>query len=162
MFAGGFDLPDVAADLTRSPGPQRTLELFQRERRSRRFRRPFARARLLPFARHLVEGGLRYARPKVSVRLSGDFEVAPKRRRAENGHHYLFDGSVVYHFGRPSLRLGRPFRIVGGRRGTSAICTREPAGRDRHRVPRRGRVEVLARSGRSSGSGCAARASSRR
>jgi hypothetical protein len=58
-----------------------------------------------------VEGGLRFAKPVYQVRITDDFENAPDSTAEEDLSQYLFDGSLVYHFGSGSRAA--PF-VYGG------------------------------------------------
>jgi hypothetical protein len=58
-----------------------------------------------------IEGGLRFAKPVYEVRITDDFENAPDSTAEEDLSQYLFDGSLVYHFG--SSSRAAPF-VYGG------------------------------------------------
>ena len=58
-----------------------------------------------------IEGGVQYSRPKLSVRLDGDFEDAPAVTATSEITQYLFTGSAVYHFG--SSPRSAPFIALG-------------------------------------------------
>jgi hypothetical protein len=62
-----------------------------------------------------VEAGLRYARPQLRVRLSGDAEDAETLTALEDVSQYQFEGSVVWHLTNLSFASGRavPF-VIGG------------------------------------------------
>ena len=114
VFVGGKALPDVAAALTRNPGTGTgPLELFQSEGTLTSAFGAQVRVGAYVSPRIIVEGGVQYARPKVEVRLSGDFEEAETTTASETITSYLFTGSVLYHFGRPQSGF-RPFVVGGG------------------------------------------------
>jgi hypothetical protein len=60
-----------------------------------------------------VEGGFRYARPSLSVRLSDDFEDAADLTASEQVNQYVFDGSVLFHFAQWSGGRIVPFVSAG-------------------------------------------------
>jgi hypothetical protein len=64
-----------------------------------------------------VEGGMRYARPTLSVRLSGDAESAPDVTADETLSHYLFEGSVLWHLRDLSFASGGAIPYVSGGAG---------------------------------------------
>jgi hypothetical protein len=58
-----------------------------------------------------IEGGVQYARPRLEVSLSDDFEDAPAVVASESVTSYLFTGSLLYHLG--SRSAVKPF-LLGG------------------------------------------------
>ena len=114
VFLGGKDLPDVAAALTRNPGTGTgSLELFQAQGTLTSALGAQVRVGVYVSPRIIIEGGVQYARPKVEVRLSEDFEEAETTTASETITSYLFTGSVLYHFGGPQSGF-RPFVAGGG------------------------------------------------
>ena len=114
LMAGGKDLPDLAATLTRNPGTGTgAFELFQSDAVLTAAPGALARVGVYISPRLAVEGGVQFARPKVEVRLSADFEEAGPTTASETVTSYLFTGSLLYHFGRPQATL-RPFLTGGG------------------------------------------------
>ena len=74
------------------------------------------------FSRSLsIEGGLRFAKPVYEVRITDDFENAPDSTAEEDLSQYLFDGSLVYHFGSGS---DAPRRSSTAAPATCASCTK--------------------------------------
>ena len=114
VAAAGEDLPDVAASLTRNPGTGTGgFDLFQSDPSLTTAFGVHARVGVYVSPRIAIEGGVQYSRPKIEVRLSGDFEDADTTTATEDVTSYLFTGSVLYHFGRATSQL-RPFVIAGG------------------------------------------------
>jgi hypothetical protein len=114
LIAGGKDLPDVAATLTRNPGTASgAFELFRSDATLTNAFGGFARVGVYLSPAIAVEGGLQYTRPEVQVRLTGDFENAPNTTASETLNSYLVTGSLLYHFGRNTNRV-RPFILGGG------------------------------------------------
>ncbi len=114
VMSGGKDLPDMAAALTRNPGTGTgSLDLFRADSTLTSALGGRARVGVYVSPQIVVEGGVEYARPKVEVRLSGDFEDAVTTTATETLTSYLFTGSLLYHFGRPQARF-RPFVAGGG------------------------------------------------
>ena len=113
VYIQGFDLGDRSADLTRAGNDP--LELFTTSSELKSvigFQGRFG----YYFSPQLsVEGGVRYAKPKLSIRITGDFENAPNETAEETLSQYLFDGSILWHFTRPPATRGGvvPF-IMGG------------------------------------------------
>jgi hypothetical protein len=58
-----------------------------------------------------VEGGVQYSRPVLSSTLSNDFEQADSTTATETLTRYVFDGTVLYHFGKGKAM---PFVAAGG------------------------------------------------
>jgi hypothetical protein len=114
-FASGFDMGSETATLTRSTSDTR-FDLFTTESRVDGFPGLFARAGLFITRAISIEGGVRYARPKLSARLTGDAESAPNETATETATHYVFDGSVLFHLTGLSFGGGRglPFLSGGG------------------------------------------------
>lgn len=114
IAAGGKDLADVSATLTRNPGTgSGAFELFRSDATLTSALGGQVRAGFYLSPAISLEGGLQYARPRVQVRLSADFEDAPGVTASETVTSYLFTGSFLYHFGRANTRV-RPFIAAGG------------------------------------------------
>lgn len=113
IAAGGKDLPNVTATLTRNPGTgSGSLDWFQSDGTLTPALGGQARLGVYLSPALSIEGGFQYARPKVEARLTADFESAANTTASETVSSYLFTGSLLYHFGRSSDRL-RPF-LMGG------------------------------------------------
>ena len=114
IAAAGEDLPDVAATLTRNPGTGTgAFDLFQSDPSLTTAFGVHARVGVYVSPRIAIEGGVQYSRPKIEVRLSGDFEDADTTTATEDVTSYLFTGTVLYHFGKVTSQL-RPFVAAGG------------------------------------------------
>ena len=115
MFTSGFDLGDLTAELTRS-SPTEKFDLFSSEATVAGFPGAFTRLGFYLSDSVSIEGGMRYARPVLSVRLSGDAESAPNVTAEEMVSHYLFEGSLVWHLRHLSFASGRgiPYLAGGG------------------------------------------------
>jgi hypothetical protein len=112
-FAQGFDMGSETATLTRSTAGDR-FDLFTTESRVSGFPGAFARVGVY-FSRAIsVEGGVRYAKPELSVRLTGDAESAADQTATETATHYVFDGSVLFHLNGISFAGGRGVPFVSG------------------------------------------------
>jgi hypothetical protein len=111
----GFDLDSAQAELTR--GAQSDgLDLFATDGEVSGFPGFYARLGVYLSRAISVEGGLRYAKPEIRYRLSDDFESAADDTASESASHYVFDGSVLFHFTGASFGGGRgmPFVSAGG------------------------------------------------
>jgi hypothetical protein len=115
-FVAGFDLGDNTAELTRNTttgtGP------FIQFRTSTELGSALGIQGRLGFyvsPKLAVEGGVRYARPVLTTRITGDLEGAPDETATETLDQFLIDGSVLWHFGPPpsSTRRLVPF-VMGG------------------------------------------------
>ena len=113
MFTSGFDLGDLTAELTRS-SPTEKFDLFSSEATVAGFPGAFTRIGFYLSDSVSIEGGMRYARPVLSVRLSGDAESAPNVTAEETLSHYLFEGSLVWHLRHLSFASGRAIPYVAG------------------------------------------------
>lgn len=61
-----------------------------------------------------VEAGMRYSKPRLSFRLTGDAEDAPDLTAEETLTRYVFTGSVVWHLRELAFaRRGVPFIMAG-------------------------------------------------
>ena len=115
-FATGFDLGSLTAELTRST-PTDKFDLFTADSEVPGFPGAFARLGYYLSDSVSIEGGIRYTRPKLSVRLSGDAESAPDETAEETISQYLFDGSVVWHLRHLSFGSGRGIPYLAGGAG---------------------------------------------
>ena len=113
MFGPGFELGSLTAELTRST-PTETFDLFDTETKVSGFPGAFARIGYYLSDGVSIEGGLRYARPVLSVRLTGDAESAPDTTAEETLSHYLFEGSLVWHLRHLSFASGRAIPYLAG------------------------------------------------
>jgi hypothetical protein len=112
-FASGFEMGSETATLTRSTAGNR-FDLFTTDSRVGGFPGAFARVGVYFTPAISIEGGIRYAQPKVSVRLSGDAESATDETATETATHYIFDGSVLVHLNGISFAGGRGVPFVSG------------------------------------------------
>ena len=114
-FAGGFDLGEASAELTRNTttetGPF-TLFVTDAQVGSA----PGVQGRLAYYisSNFAIEGGVRFAQPVLSIELSRDAEEAPDITAEETVDQYVFSGSALWHFGRPSPRTRAVPFIFGG------------------------------------------------
>ena len=111
VYIHGFDLGDRTAELTPSTGND-PLDLFTTSSELKAAVGFQGRLGFYLSPKLSVEGGVRYAKPKLSIRVTGDFENAPNETVEETLTQYLIDGSILWHFGRPSAGTV-PF-IMGG------------------------------------------------
>lgn len=112
VFVGGYDLGERSADLTRnSGGPAGPFQLFLSDTRVTSV--PGLQARLGYYVTDnlSIEGGFRFAKPVLEIRLSDDAEDAEDLTAEETLSQYVFDAAAVWHFGRGR---GVPFLIAGG------------------------------------------------
>jgi hypothetical protein len=61
-----------------------------------------------------VEGGLRYSKPVLDIRISGDAEDAPDVTAEETLNRYVVDGSVLWHLTQLSFAGGRGVPFLSG------------------------------------------------
>jgi hypothetical protein len=116
MFAPGFDMGSMTAELTRS-APTDKFDLFNSDTEASGFPGVFVRLGYYLSESVSVEGGMRYARPTLSVRLSGDAESAPDVTADETVSHYLFEGSVLWHLRDLSFASGSAIPYLSGGAG---------------------------------------------
>ena len=114
-WARGFDVETRNAELTRASGTD-GFELFSVDGNVSGFPGAHARVGVYVTDAISVEGGVRYARPKLSFELSGDAESAEDETASETLSQYVFDGSVLFHFVNAAFGDGRgvPFVSAGG------------------------------------------------
>jgi hypothetical protein len=113
-WSPGFDTHSGQAELTRSVQTDR-FDLFSFDGQTNGFPALQARIGFYLTSAISIEGGIRYAKPKLEYRLSGDAESAPDETATETLSHYVFDGSVVFHVRNASFSGGRgvPFISAG-------------------------------------------------
>jgi hypothetical protein len=115
VWSPGFDTGSGQAELTRSTQTD-GFDLFTFDGKVNGF--PGAQVRLGVYLTSAlsVEGGVRYAKPRLEFRLSGDAESAADETATETLSHYVFDGSVLFHLTQASFAGGRgvPFISAGG------------------------------------------------
>jgi hypothetical protein len=112
VWTGSQSLPDQAANLTPNPGVgDGDFQLFTSESSLGASVGAQATVAVYLTRAFAIEGGFRYARPTLSVRLRDDFEGAPDVTATSTVTQYLFTGSAVYHFG--TRGKATPF-IAGG------------------------------------------------
>jgi len=115
-FAPGFELGSLTAELTRST-PTEKFDLFTIDKEVTGFPGAFARLGYYLSDSVSVEGGIRYARPVLSIRLSGDAESARDETAEETLSHYVFDGSLVWHLRNLSFASGSAIPYLAGGAG---------------------------------------------
>ncbi|MGH9308475.1 MAG: hypothetical protein ACRD1U_03830 [Vicinamibacterales bacterium] len=113
-WAPGFDLATADAELTRATDNDR-FDLFSTEGRASGFPGAHARVGVYLSRAISVEGGIRYAKPRLSYDLTDDAESAEDETAEETLSHYVFDGSVLFHFPNAAFADGRgvPFFSAG-------------------------------------------------
>jgi hypothetical protein len=100
LWTGSQDLPAQAAALTPNPGSgSGSFQLFSSEPSLDATIGAQASVGVYLTRALAIEGGFRYARPKLTVRLTDDFEGAPDVTASSTLTQYVFTGSLVYHFG---------------------------------------------------------------
>jgi hypothetical protein len=113
VFHGGSNEPNLTATLTRNPTTGSSpLPLFNADVELKPAFGLQARLGVYLSPRISVEGGVQVVKPKLDVRLTGDFEEAADETASETLTSYLFTGSLLYHFGAAGKRV-HPFVIAG-------------------------------------------------
>ena len=115
-WASGFDTGRRTAELTRG-GQTDGFDLFTSSGEVSGF--PGAHARLGVYLTSAIslEAGARFSKPTLSYRLSGDAESAPDETATETISHYVFDGSLLFHFNRATFAGGRGVPFLSGGAG---------------------------------------------
>ena len=113
-WVGNFSGPSRAAELTRNEQAAGGFDLFQF---SGEVANGAGAGAWLGY--HLtrmiaLEAGLRFSKPELSYRLSGDAENAPDATATETLNRYVFTGSVVLHLRRVDVSRFVPFVAAGG------------------------------------------------
>ena len=112
----GFDMGGSTADLTTS-SPTTRFDLFTTESRVGDFLGVHGRIGYY-FSRSIsVEASVRFARPELSVDLSGDAESAADVTATQTASHYVFGGSVLFDLRGASFAGGRGVPFVSGGAG---------------------------------------------
>ena len=115
-FVPGFDMGSATADLTTS-SPTTRFDLFTTDSRVGEFIGVSARVGYYISRSISIEGSVRYARPELSVDLSGDAESAADVTATEIASHYVFGGSVLFDLRGASFAGGRGMPFVSGGAG---------------------------------------------
>jgi hypothetical protein len=116
-WAGGFDVDDQNATLTRNDPTQRDFDLFTIDGRLDPVAGLQARIGFYLSPAISLEAGLLYMQPTLALRLADDFESAADTTATETLNRYLFDGSLVFHFTGLSFNAGRAVPFVAGGAG---------------------------------------------
>ena len=98
IWTNGFTGADRAAELTRNGESSGGFDLFTSEPEMANGAGAGARLGYYLSRSVSVEGGLRYSKPRLSYRLSGDAEEAVAVTAEETLTRYVFTGSLVMHF----------------------------------------------------------------
>lgn len=115
-YSGGYDLGSVSAEETRNTGTGTgPFVLFTAESRVKPAAALHGRLGVYLSPSASVEGGVQFARPIVSARLSDDAESATDVTATETLTRIVFDGSLVLHLTGMSFAGGKgiPF-LLGG------------------------------------------------
>ena len=115
-FVGGYSLGEQTAELTPNTGGA-PFELFTTDSEVKPAFGLRARIGYFLTSALAVEGGLRFTRPVYEVRISGDSENAAAVTAEETLSQYVFDASVVWHFGGSGASGGRAVPFVYGGAG---------------------------------------------
>lgn len=112
LWNQGFDFGSADATLTRNPGTgSGPYTLFTAGTGVDAAIGVQARVGVFLTRALSVEGGVQYSRPELSSVLSNDVEQADDITATETLTRYIFDGTVLYHFGRGKAV---PFVAAGG------------------------------------------------
>jgi hypothetical protein len=115
VFVGGFDLGNANAELTSNSGTQGgTFDLFKSSSRLKPAFGVQAKVGVLLTGSLAVEGGFRFVRPALEIKLSNDTENAADVTAKETINQYLFDGTAVWHLTPVSASGGATPFLYGG------------------------------------------------
>ena len=107
IWSTSVDGPEATAELTDNGQTSGGLDLFTSEGRLENGAGLKATLAYYLSSAVAIEGGLRFSKPRLSYRLSDDFEDAPDLTAEETLSRYVITGSVVWH-----LRSGRGKRLI--------------------------------------------------
>lgn len=109
VYLAGYDLGERAAELTRNSTSTSGGSFEQFSSDSRITAVPGLQARLGYYLTDglVIEGGFRFLRPVLRIRLTGDTENAPDTSAEETLSQYVVEGSAVWHI--------LPLAFAGGR-----------------------------------------------
>lgn len=114
VWTDAFSGAETAAELTQNSATEGGFDLFKA---SGRVRNGTGVGGTLGYylSRSLaLEAGVRYSQPRLTYRLSGDFENADAATASETLTRYVFTGSLVWHLrGLAFGRRGAPFLTAG-------------------------------------------------
>jgi hypothetical protein len=115
-FLPGFDMGGRTADLTTS-APTTRFDLFTTQSTVGDFMGVHGRVGYYFSGSISVEASVRFARPELSVDLSGDAESAADVTATEIASHYVFGGSLLFDLRGASFAGGRGVPFVSGGAG---------------------------------------------
>lgn len=116
VYAGGFSLGDLAAELTNNDGNNAPgFTLFTTDTRVKPAIGVQGRAGFYLSKSISFEAGVQYSRPVVATELSGDAEEADEITAEETMNRYIVDGSLLFYLQPLAFGSGRgmPFIAVG-------------------------------------------------
>jgi hypothetical protein len=114
VYVGGFDVGNLAAELTPNIGATGDVTLFETDSRVKPAAGLLAKIGIFLTPAFAVEGGLRYTRPVFETDVSDDFENAEDLTATETLSQYLFDATAVWHFRGSGTGRTMPFVYGGG------------------------------------------------
>jgi len=118
VFIGGVDLGERTAELTSNTGTTGgAFALFVTGNQVKPAPGFQGRIGFVVTPALAIEGGVRFTRPVLEVRISGDAESAPNTTAEETLSQYLFDASAVWHFKNATFGGGRGVPFVFGGAG---------------------------------------------
>jgi hypothetical protein len=106
-WTGNVDGPESIAEETENGESSGGFDLFTSEGRLKNGTGFSATLAYYLSRTVALEGGLRFSKPRLSYRLSADFEDAPDLTAEETLTRYVITGSIVWH-----LRSGRGKRLI--------------------------------------------------
>lgn len=115
-FGGGFDLGEAAAELTRNTTSGTAGPFTQFVTDGRVESSPGVEGRVGYYfsPRFALEGGVSFSQPSLAYDISGDTEGGQDVTAEETLDRYLFSGSALWHFARPSASTRVVPFIFGG------------------------------------------------
>jgi hypothetical protein len=118
LWTGGFDVDAFDATLTANAGNDaEPFTLFAVDGRVKPSAGLQARLGFYLSRAFAIEGGVRYTRPVVSMRVTDDAEDAPDVTVEETINRYVFDGSLVMHLTGAAFAGGRGVPFLQGGAG---------------------------------------------
>jgi hypothetical protein len=114
VYVGGFDIGNLAAELTPNSGTTGNVTLFDTDSRIKPAAGVLAKIGFFLSPSFALEGGLRFTRPVSETDISGDFEDADDLTAEQTLNQYLFDVTAVWHFRGSGTGRTMPFVYGGG------------------------------------------------
>jgi hypothetical protein len=118
VYVGGYDLGEATAELTSNTGTTGgSFPQFETDSQVKSAVGVQGRIGFLVTPSFAIEGGLRFSKPVLEIRITDDAEDAADLNSEETISQYLIDASAVWHFTNAAFGSGKAVPFVFGGAG---------------------------------------------